>query len=222
MIKLTNITKTYETFGTKTVVLDRLDLTLHKGESIAVVGKSGSGKSTLLNLIAGTDLPDEGHIELNGIDVGSLSESQRANMRNRHIGYIFQNFNLRSHQTAMFNVMLPALIAGVSVKEAQYLAAEQLEAVGLADFAQRECKFLSGGQRQRVAVARAMINTPTVLLCDEPTGALDSETGLTVFSLIVDRCRELETTLVVVSHDSMVKNFEIPLFTLLNGLLVSI
>ena len=184
LIDLRHIYKTYDEGGKMPVpVLTDVSLRVEDGEYLAIMGPSGSGKSTLMNIIGCLDLPTEGEFHLGGEDVLKMNENSVADLRNRMIGFVFQNFNLLPRETALENVALPLLYAGVSRRERLERAREALRAVGLEDRVDFLPTQLSGGQKQRVAIARAMINRPRVLLADEPTGALDTASGKQVMEL---------------------------------------
>ncbi len=178
--------------------VDGISFTAQKGESLGVIGPSGCGKSTLLNILGCLDRPTAGTYRLDGRDVQDLDDDDLAAIRNKHIGFVFQSFNLLPRMTALENVELPLLYG--SVKSSRKLAAEALARVGLADRSKHQPTELSGGQKQRVAIARALVTRPSMLLCDEPTGALDSKTGRDVLDLLLSINAE-GTTLVVVTHD---------------------
>lgn len=180
-------------------MLDHVSFAVQEGETVAIVGPSGSGKTTLLGLCAGLDEPSEGRVVLNGIDLGSLSEDERAAVRNQHVGFVFQTFQLIPTLTAIENVMVPAELRGTTGIRDR--AAELLTQVGLGDRLHHYPTQLSGGEQQRVALARAFINAPTILFADEPTGNLDAETGATIEELLFDLNRTAGTTLVLVTHD---------------------
>lgn len=184
--------------GTLTILHD-IAFTLQPRESAAIVGASGSGKSTLLALIAGMDVPTEGTVRVEGVDLFTLSEDQRAALRAEKLGFVFQSFQLLGNRTALENVMLPLELAGRS--DARSLATEMLGRVGLGERLRHYPKVLSGGEQQRVALARAFVVRPKVLLADEPTGSLDFATGETVMQLMFELNREAGTTLVLVTHD---------------------
>ncbi len=200
LIDLRHIYKTYDLGGKMPVpVLEDVTLRVEAGEYIAIMGPSGSGKSTLMNLIGCLDLPTEGEFFLGGENVLGLSENAVADLRNRMIGFVFQNFNLLPRESALENVALPLLYAGVSRRERLARAREMLEQVGLSDRTDFLPTQLSGGQKQRVAIARAMINRPSVLLADEPTGALDTVSGRQVMDLF-EQLNAEGVTVVVITH----------------------
>ena len=200
MIRLTNIHKTYQ--GAQPLhVLKGIDLHIQKGEFVAIMGASGSGKSTLLNILGILDNYDEGEYTLAGTPIRNLSETRAADYRNRMIGFIFQSFNLIGFKNAVENVALPLFYQGVGRRKRNQLALEYLDRLGLKDWAHRYPNELSGGQKQRVAIARALITHPQIILADEPTGALDSQTSLEVMEILKDLHRQ-GLTIVVVTHES--------------------
>ncbi|MEX2477909.1 MAG: ABC transporter ATP-binding protein [Gracilimonas sp.] len=182
-------------------VVDDINFSIQEGISCAIVGPSGSGKTTLLGLCAGLDRPTSGTVSLNGIPLNPLSEDERAKVRNEHVGFVFQTFQLVPTLTALENVMVPLELRGDATKEVRERAQELLESVGLGDRTHHYPTQLSGGEQQRVAIARAFINQPKILFADEPTGNLDTETGEYIEDLIFDLNEKQGTTLVLVTHD---------------------
>ncbi|HWZ13638.1 MAG TPA: ABC transporter ATP-binding protein [Mucilaginibacter sp.] len=199
ILSIKNLTKTYQSAGRTLTVLDDINFSVAAGSTNAIVGPSGSGKTTLLGLCAGLDRPTSGLVELNNINLGSLSEDQRARVRNQHVGFIFQNFQLLPTLTALENVMVPLELRGEKNIRARSL--ELLDKVGLSDRGHHYPAQLSGGEQQRVSLARAFSNAPQILFADEPTGNLDAETSEKVVKLIFDLNREAGTTLILVTHD---------------------
>ncbi len=199
ILSVSNLTKTYPSGGRSLTVLDAVNFEISKGGSCAIVGPSGSGKTTLLGLCAGLDRATSGSVVLNGITLDKLSEDERAAVRNQHVGFIFQSFNLMPTLTALENVMIPMELKGE--KGVRKHAIELLEKVGLGDRYNHYPSQLSGGEQQRVSIARAFSNKPTILFADEPTGNLDEETGTTIEDLIFELNREQGTTLIMVTHD---------------------
>ena len=199
ILDLQNVSKTYQSGSRKLTVLDQVTFSIQPGETIAIVGPSGSGKTTLLGLCAGLDSSSTGSVVLNGEALENLNEDQRAAVRSRDVGFIFQNFQLLSTLTALENVMVPLeLKKRTNAKEK---AMELLDKVGLKDRATHYPTQLSGGEQQRVSIARAFANAPKILFADEPTGNLDTETGAMIENLIFDLNKEQGTTLVLVTHD---------------------
>lgn len=200
ILQLRGITRDFK-LGAQTVhVLKGIDLDISKNEYVALMGPSGSGKSTLMNLLGCLDTPTSGSYELNGTDVSSLNDNALAEIRNSEIGFVFQTFNLLPRSTALENVALPLVYAGLSKEERLSRAAEVLEQVGLADRMDHRPNQLSGGQRQRVAVARALVNKPALILADEPTGNLDSKTSIEIMKLF-DDIQDAGNTVVLVTHE---------------------
>jgi putative ABC transport system ATP-binding protein len=193
------IGKTVKSGDSDLVILREIDLAVTPGEAVAVVGASGSGKSTLLAILAGLDTPSAGQVEIEGRDLFALDEDQRAALRGRSVGFVFQSFQLLPSLTALENVMLPLELSGTQNEEA--IAKEMLDRVGLAQRLNHYPKHLSGGEQQRVALARAFVVRPKLLFADEPTGSLDAESGAAVIRLLFEMNREYGTTLVLVTHD---------------------
>ncbi|MFL7839197.1 MAG: ABC transporter ATP-binding protein [Candidatus Promineifilaceae bacterium] len=195
-----NITKSYE-MGTQVVyALQGVDLDIREGEYVAIMGPSGSGKSTLMNMIGVLDTPNSGTYILGGEDVSRLTSDQRASIRNRRIGFVFQQFNLLPRTTALKQVSLPLMYSGVPRGERMNRAAEALASVGLAERMDHKPDELSGGQQQRVAIARALVTRPDIILADEPTGALDSQTGEEIMELF-EELNDLGMTIIMVTHE---------------------
>jgi putative ABC transport system ATP-binding protein len=219
VVRLRDVTKSYGTGAGRTQVLRGVSFDVEKGELIALVGQSGSGKSTLLNIIGGLDQCDDGEVEVLGIDTRAATDHRRAKLRNESIGFVFQAFNLLDHLTVLANVVIPASFSHQK-RDVHARGREALRRVGLADFANRRPGELSGGQKQRVAIARALFGEPELLLCDEPTGNLDSETGKEV----IDFFRELNAkdgvTLLIVTHERRVSSVAKRVIAMRDGMLV--
>lgn len=198
------LTKEVSTGDVQLTILHNIDFEVNAGEAVAIVGASGSGKSTLLGLLAGLDIPTLGKVHLDGIDIFALDEDERAALRGKMLGFVFQSFQLLPALTAIENVMLPLELAGV--KKADELALKLLERVGLGNRLKHYPKQLSGGEQQRVAIARAFSTDPKLLLADEPTGNLDAATGTQIIELMFELNREHGTTLVLVTHDEAISN----------------
>ena len=200
MITMQNITKSYE-MGTQVVhALKGVDLEIGAGEFVAIMGPSGSGKSTLMNMIGCLDVPSGGYYSLNTIDVSTLNDDEQARIRNRQIGFVFQQFNLLPRTSALKQVSLPLMYAGYNRQERNMLAKKALDKVGLGDRIDHRPDELSGGQQQRVAIARALAVEPSIILADEPTGALDTKTGDEIMRLF-DELNEQGITIVMITHD---------------------
>ncbi len=200
MIKLKNVNKTYPG-AVPLHVLKDINLHIDRGELVSIMGASGSGKSTLLNILGILDTYDTGEYLLDGVLIRNLGENRAAELRNRMIGFVFQSFNLISYKDALDNVALPLFYQGVSRRKRRMLAMEQLERLGLADRAHHLPAELSGGQKQRVAIARSLITRPSIILADEPTGALDSHTSKEVMQIFRQLNAEQGMTIVIVTHD---------------------
>jgi putative ABC transport system ATP-binding protein len=200
IIQISSLTKSYKLGGETVHALDKVSLEISKGEFLAIIGPSGSGKSTLMNMIGCLDRPDSGKYLLDGKDIGRMNDNQLAIIRNQKIGFIFQNFNLLTKLTALENVELPCVYSGVSSKERREKALNALERVGLANRAGHLPSQLSGGQQQRVAIARALVGNPSILLADEPTGALDSKTSKEIIQ-VMKELNEAGHTIILITHD---------------------
>lgn len=201
ILEVKNLTQQFRSGDKNLTVLDHINITIEKGTINAIVGPSGSGKTTLLGLCAGLDRPTDGEVMLNGINLGNLSEDERAEIRNEYVGFVFQTFQLIPTLTALENVMVPLELRGKTTREVQAYATELLTSVGLKDRMHHYPTQLSGGEQQRVAIARAFINKPKILFADEPTGNLDAETGETIEDLLFELNRAGGTTLILVTHD---------------------
>jgi putative ABC transport system ATP-binding protein len=220
IIQTENIAKIYR-MGTELVeALKSVSITVNKGEYVAFMGPSGSGKSTLMNIIGCLDTPTRGKYILNGNDVSEMSESELAEIRNKEIGFVFQTFNLLPRQSALDNVGLPLIYAGVSSSERKARAMAALESVGLGDRAHHKPNELSGGQRQRVAIARALVNNPSIILADEPTGNLDSKTSYDIMDLF-QRLHDAGNTIIMVTHEDDIAHYAHRIVRLRDGLVES-
>ncbi len=200
IINIKNITRNFPMGNEVVKVLKGIDLEIERGEYVALMGPSGSGKSTLMNLLGCLDTPTSGSYELNGKDVSNMTDDDLAEIRNKEIGFVFQTFNLLPRTTALENVALPMIYAGASKKERTARAKEVLTQVGLADRMDHKPNQLSGGQRQRVAVGRALVNSPSIILADEPTGNLDSKTSVEIMSLF-NKIHAAGNTVILVTHE---------------------
>jgi len=200
LIELTSVSKDYRVGDETLHALSNINLSIHPGEFIAIIGPSGSGKSTLANIIGGLDRPDAGTVTVEGADLAKASDRQLSAYRNQHIGFVFQAFNLQATYTALENVMLPLVLAGVSKKERRARAEDCLKAVGLAERMKHKPGELSGGQRQRVSIARALAGKPSIIIADEPTGNLDSGRGQEIMNLLENLNRQ-GITLIIITHD---------------------
>ena len=200
-LRVENLSKIYDSAAGRVVALDKISFSIKKGEFVSIVGPSGSGKSTVLNMVGALDRPTSGKIYIDGIDIFSLSDSEIATMRNRRIGFIFQSFNLINRTTVHKNVKLPGIIAGMSNSDANYRALKILESLGIADKKNQKPVNLSGGQQQRVAIARSLINNPSIILADEPTGNLDTKTGEDVFDMLKMLSHKFKRTIIMVTHN---------------------
>ena len=221
MIRTENLTKVYQMGDTEVRALNGTSFTIDKGEMVAIMGPSGSGKSTLMSIIGCLDVPSSGSYILDGISVENMEETKLAEIRGKKIGFVFQQFNLLARTSALENVMLPLTYAGVSGKERRDRAMKALDRVGLSERTHHAPNELSGGQQQRVAIARALVNEPAILLADEPTGALDSKTGVEIMELFQSLYRDHGQTVILVTHDSYVTRHTNRIIKLSDGSIVS-
>ncbi len=220
LIKLEKISRRYQ-MGTETIhALREVSVEIERGEYVAIMGPSGSGKSTLMNLIGCLDSPTSGEYSLNGVQVSQMDDNELAEIRNKEIGFIFQTFNLLPRSDALRNVELPLVYYGLPAEERRRTALDALTSVGLADRIHHKPNELSGGQRQRVAVARALVNKPSILLADEPTGNLDSKTGTEILALF-DELSKSGNTLIVVTHEEEVARHAKRILRIRDGLIAS-
>ncbi|MBM4057739.1 MAG: ABC transporter ATP-binding protein [Planctomycetes bacterium] len=221
-MRVTDVVKVYDLGSVRVEALRGVSLAIGRGEHVALVGPSGSGKSTLMNTLGCLDRPTSGSYVLDGREVTTLSKDERAHVRNRHLGFVFQSFNLLARTTALENVELPMIYArGVPARERRRRARAALESVGLGDRLDHHPTQLSGGQQQRVAIARALVNGPSILMGDEPTGNLDSRTGQDVIDLFRRLNREQGLTVIIVTHDPEVAAAADRVVTLRDGLVVA-
>lgn len=220
LIELQGLTKVYEMGGAELRALDGVDLAIEQGDLVAIMGSSGSGKSTLMNMMGCLDRPTAGNYRLDGREMSGLSRSELAEVRNEFLGFVFQSFNLLSRTSALENVELPLVYAGVGKRERQARGREALQRVGLADRIEHRPTQLSGGQQQRVAIARALVNRPKLLLADEPTGNLDSKTSIEVMGLIQELWKAGQT-IVFVTHDAELSEYASRVIVMRDGKVLS-
>ena len=221
MIQAEDLTKVYQMGDSEVRALNGASFTINKGEMVAIMGPSGSGKSTLMSIIGCLDVPTGGSYMLDGVAVENMDEVGLAEVRGRKIGFVFQQFNLLARTSALENVMLPLTYAGISGKKRNERAMKTLERVGLGDRTQHAPNELSGGQQQRVAIARALVNEPAILLADEPTGALDSKTGVEIMGLFQSLHKESGQTVILVTHDAYVARHTERIIKISDGKIVS-
>jgi putative ABC transport system ATP-binding protein len=221
MIQAQDLTKIYQMGDSEVRALNGASFTIQKGEMVAIMGPSGSGKSTLMSIIGCLDVPTGGSYLLDGLAVENMNESKLAEVRGRKIGFVFQQFNLLARTSALENVMLPLTYAGIAGKERKDRAQKALERVGLGERTHHAPNELSGGQQQRVAIARALVNEPSILLADEPTGALDSRTGVEIMQLFQSLHMDGGQTVILVTHDSYVARHTDRIIKISDGCIVS-
>jgi len=220
IIRMEGLTKIYDTGEIQVTALKEIDLTIHKGEFIAIMGASGSGKSTLMNIIGCLDRPTEGRYFLEGVDVMEKSDNELSAVRNKQIGFVFQSFNLISRTSALKNVELPMVYGRVGAEERKERAMELLRNVGLEDRAHHMPNELSGGQKQRVAIARALANKPQILLADEPTGNLDSQSSVEIMEIFCMLNRQEGNTVIIVTHERDIAEFTDRVITFRDGRII--
>lgn len=220
IIRLENLVKIYDTGALKVLGLNKINLSIKKGEFVAIMGHSGSGKSTLLNILGCLDRPSLGHYYLDGIDVAAMDEDELSKVRNQKIGFVFQSFNLISRMSILKNVEVPMTYAKVKADKRRKKAIELLEMVGLGSRIDHEPNELSGGQRQRVAIARALANDPPLILADEPTGNLDSSASIEIMELFAKLHKD-GATVVVVTHEDNIAEYTHRILTFKDGILES-
>ena len=221
VISLEGIEKVYNTGAVRVHALRHVDLEIERGEFVAVMGASGSGKSTMMNILGCLDRPTAGRYLLDGVDVSRLGKDQRADVRNRKLGFVFQGFNLLRRTTALENVELPLIYAGVPALERAHRSRVALSIVGLAHREDNHPSQLSGGQQQRVAIARALVNNPSMVLADEPTGNLDTRTSLDIMSVFQRLNREAGITIVLVTHEPDIASFASRVVNMRDGRIIS-
>ncbi|OHX67400.1 ABC transporter ATP-binding protein [Flammeovirga pacifica] len=218
VIQTKGISRIYK-MGTEIIrALQTVDITINRGEYVAFMGPSGSGKSTLMNIVGCLDTPSNGEYWLNSQDVSDMTENELAMVRNKEIGFVFQSFNLLPRSTILDNVALPLVYAGISKEERLERAQKSLDAVGLGDRVNHKPNELSGGQRQRVAIARALVNNPSIILADEPTGALDTKTSYEIMG-IFDELHQKGNTIIMVTHEEDIANYAHRIVRLRDGLI---
>ena len=216
ILSMKDIVKCYEVGEEQQVILDHISFSVQEGEFVSILGPSGSGKSTMMNILGCLDVPTSGQYILSGHDVAHLEEAQLARIRNREVGFVFQSFQLLPRLTAIENVELPLIYAGVHTAQRRKRASEMLERVGVSQKIEHYPNQLSGGQQQRVAIARAMVTQPTILLADEPTGALDQKTGLQVMELFKELHQE-GRTIIMITHDEKIAQNASRIVRILDG-----
>ncbi|WP_353683868.1 ABC transporter ATP-binding protein [Thermodesulfovibrio sp. 3907-1M] len=221
VIKLENVTKIYKIGEQQLVVLNGISVLIEKGEFVCIMGPSGSGKSTFMNIVGCLDTPTSGKYYLEEVDVSTMDVNELAEIRNKKIGFVFQQFNLLSRATALENVELPLIYAGVPAKERKERAVETLSWVGLKERANHYPRQLSGGQQQRVAIARALVNNPSIILADEPTGNLDSKASMEIMEIFKRLNEEQNLTTIIVTHEPDIAAFGKRQIRFLDGKIIS-
>jgi len=223
VLRTENLKKAYKQGSDQEVdALRGVDIAIHRGEMVSIMGSSGSGKTTLLNILGGLDVPSEGFVYIDDQDIAKMSDKELTMLRRTKIGFIFQSYNLLPVLSAFENVELPMLIAGVGQEERKQRALELLKVVGLEDRSRHKPDELSGGQKQRVAIARSLANKPSVLLCDEPTGDLDTKTGDQIMRLFEEINEKENQTIIIVTHDPAIAKRTIKTFHIKDGLIENI
>ena len=222
VIKIENLRKVYRIGAERVVAIDRIDLDISKGEVCCLLGPSGSGKSTLLNMIAGLEKPTRGNIDILGERISAMGETRLAKFRQRQMGFVFQAYNLLPALTAVENVSLPLMFRGVGRRKRKKAALKMLDMVGLRTHAKHKPTQMSGGQQQRVGIARAFVSDAPIILADEPTGNLDSKTTAEIMGLIINRARELDQTLLIVTHDNRIAEYADRVFHIFDGKIAQI
>lgn len=220
LLHIRNVTKEYTMGGEVFRALDDVTLSIRKGDFAAIMGPSGSGKSTLMHIIGCLDRPTKGNITIEGTDVANADDKELAALRNRHIGFVFQQFNLLRKTSALSNVELPLVYANIPMKKRRRLAADMLEKVGLSEKAGNHPSQLSGGQQQRVAIARALVTDPSIILADEPTGNLDSKSGKDIMKIFRDLHTEGKTV-IIVTHDEDIAKQAKRIIRIIDGKIIS-
>jgi putative ABC transport system ATP-binding protein len=220
LIDIQNLKKKYQTELIEVAALRGIDLQVERGEFVAIMGPSGSGKSTLMNILGCLDIPSEGQYLFNSVDITRLTDDELSAIRNKHIGFIFQSFNLLPRLSALHNVELPLMYAGIDKTKRQGLAKEALKKVGLADRMHHKPSELSGGQRQRVSIARALVNNPGIILADEPTGALDSVSSIEIMDIFKELHQE-GNTILLITHERDVAAYGNRIIHIKDGMIIS-
>jgi len=220
-VKVSGLKKTYFLDSVAVPVLKGIDLEINRGDFISITGASGSGKTTFMNIIGCLDIPTEGKYYLEGSDVANYNLDQLAEIRNKKIGFVFQNFNLLARTTAIENVELPLVYSGISKNIRKKKALQLLEMMGLSGFEKHRPQQLSGGQQQRIAIARALVNSPSIILADEPTGNLDSKSSHEIMSILKELNKDMHVTIMLVTHESDIAAYTQRIITFKDGSIVS-